>query len=458
LLPDPQILLLNCNFNHPQQPIRLDMSVNISYSLSDRNLDRSQANSQRQLAITVSAGTQASDVRLNLCLVLDRSGSMGGQPLETVKKAAIELIEQMSPEDRISVIAFDHKAKVVVENQPLDNPRAIADKINALRASGGTCIDDAIKLALKEINKSKENAVSQAFVLTDGENEHGSNQRCLEFAHLATEYNITLHTLGFGDHWNQDVLEGIADAGSGTLAYIETPAEAVTEFTRLLHRVQAVGLTNAHLVMELSPNVRLAELKPVAQVAPDTIELTVEPDSSSFQPNDLQRLRIRIGDLMTDLERVILVNLYVNHSQPDNLIPGSSSDSIKLMNVWIEYDSPAMAQEMLTSESIAIEAGLIDNFQPQPEPKVQNSILALAKYRQTQIAEAKLNEGDREGASTMLQSAAKTALQMGDQKAATVLQAGATRLQSGTELSESERKQTRIVSKTVLQPPTSNSD
>jgi Ca-activated chloride channel family protein len=53
----------------------------------------------------------------------------------------------------------------------------------------------------------------------------------------------------------------------------------------------------------------------------------------------------------------------------------------------------------------------------------------------------------------MLQSAAKTALQMGDRGAATVLQDNATRLQAGEELSESDRKKTRIVSKTILQEP-----
>ncbi|GAB1541019.1 hypothetical protein NUACC21_36880 [Scytonema sp. NUACC21] len=81
----------------------------------------------------------------------------------------------------------------------------------------------------------------------------------------------------------------------------------------------------------------------------------------------------------------------------------------------------------------------------------QQHILALAKYRQTQLAEARLQQGDRAGAATMLQTAAKTALQMGDTSAATVLQTSATRLQAGEDLSESDRKKTRIVSKTVLQ-------
>lgn len=50
----------------------------------------------------------------------------------------------------------------------------------------------------------------------------------------------------------------------------------------------------------------------------------------------------------------------------------------------------------------------------------------------------------------MLQSAANTAIQMGDTHAATVLQENATVLQTGNELSKSDQKKTRIASKTQL--------
>lgn len=97
-----------------------------------------------------------------------------------------------------------------------------------------------------------------------------------------------------------------------------------------------------------------------------------------------------------------------------------------------------------------VEGNFVSSYQPKMDGFVQQQILTLAKYRQTQIAETKLQQGDRAGAATMLQTAAKTALQMGDKNAATVLQTSATRLQSGEELSESDKKKTRIVSKTVL--------
>ena len=290
-------------------------------------------------------------------------------------------------------------------------------------------------MGIEELGKAKKEAISQAFLLTDGENEHGDNDRCLKLASLAASYNLTLNTLGFGDYWNQDILEKIADAGGGSLSYIQKPQQAVEQFGRLFNRIQAVGLTNAYLQLSLMPKVRLAELKPIAQVAPDTIELPLQQD-------EYGRYTLRLGDLMKDVERVVLANMYIGQ-----LPEGRQT----VASVQICYDDPTINQSGLMSDNIPVEVNMMRHYQPDIDPQVQQYILALAKYRQTQLAEAKLQQGDRAGAATMLQTAAKTALQMGDKSAATVLQTSATRLQSGEELSEAERKKTRIVSKTILQ-------
>ena len=412
------------------------MKVGLQPALNDTHIDATQSSNQRQLSISISAiaGDREGNVPLNLCLILDHSGSMRGRPLETVKKAAQRLVERLSPGDRISVVAFDHKAKVIVPNQVIDNPAKVTAQIGMLRADGGTAIDEGLKLAIEELAKGKKDTVSQAFVLTDGENEHGDNKRCIKLAELATEYKMTLNTLGFGEHWNQNILEQIADVGGGTLAYIEQPEQALNEFGRLFTRMQSVGLTNAYLQLSLMPKVRLAELKPIAQVAPDTIELPVQQQGDLFV--------VRLGDLMKDVSRVILANLYIGQ-----LAEGHQ----KIASVQVVYDDPAMGEEGLISDIVPVEANFVRSYQPSPNAQVQQHTLALAKYRQTQLAEAKLQQGDRTGAATMLQTAAKTALQMGDKGAATVLQTSATRLQSGEELSEADKKKTRIVSKTMLQ-------
>ncbi|MBS0015364.1 MAG: VWA domain-containing protein [Arthrospira sp. SH-MAG29] len=411
------------------------MKVSLQPSLNDPNLDPNQESNQRQLSISVSAVPDPFEgqVPMNLCLILDHSGSMNGQPLETVKQAAKELIDRLNVGDRVSVVAFDHRAKVLVPNQDIADPDGIKKKIDGLRCSGGTAIDEGLKLGIEELGKGKQDRISQGFLLTDGENEHGDNKRCLKLAKLATEYKLTINSLGFGDDWNQDILEKIADAGGGALGYIEYPEQAIAEFGRLFTRMQSVGLTNAYLLFSFFPNVRLAQLKPIAQVYPDTIELPIQPEG--------EQLAVRLGDLMKDTERIILANLYVN-----NLSIGKQA----IAQIQVRYDDPALGIERLYSPPVLVEANVLGDYLPNSDPKVQQHILALAKYRQTQIAETKLQQGDRAGAATMLQTAAKTALQMGDNSAATVLQGSATRLQSGEELSDSERKKTRIASKTTL--------
>ncbi|MEA5553035.1 VWA domain-containing protein [Anabaena cylindrica UHCC 0172] len=417
------------------------MKVNLQPTLNDANLDANQSSSQRQLAVSISAIGETLDrsAPLNLCLILDHSGSMNGRSLETVKKAASLLVDRLSSDDRLSIVVFDHRAKVLVPNQVITDRHQIKQQINRLTADGGTAIDEGLRLGIEELAKGKKETISQAFLLTDGENEHGDNDRCLKFAQLAASYNLTLNALGFGDNWNQDILEKIADAGLGNLSHIEQPDQAMDKFSRLFTRMQTVGLTNAYLLFSLMPNVRLAELKPIAQVAPDTIELPVQPDADG-------RFLVRLGDLMKDVERVILANIYLGQ-----LPEGKQA----IANVQVRYDDPAQNQTGLFSLNMPVYANVERIYQPSANPEVQQSILALAKYRQTQLAEAKLQQGDRAGAATMLQTAAKTALQMGDASGATVLQTNATRLQAGEELSESDRKKTRIVSKTVLQdaPP-----
>ena len=412
------------------------MRVSLEAVLSDTQLDAAQASSQRQLSLSLSAlaNPNGRTAPLNLCLILDHSGSMNGRPLETVKQAARRIVDSLSPGDRLSVVVFDHKAKVLIPNQIVETPDKIKQEIDRLQANGGTAIDEGMRLGIEELAKGKKDTISQAFLLTDGENEHGDNDRCLKLAGLAANYSITLSTLGFGDRWNQDILEKIADAGGGSLSYIQKPEDAVNEFSRLFTRIQSVGLTNAHLILSLADQVRLAELKPIAQVVPETIELPVTSEGGQSI--------IRLGDLMLEAPKIVLANLYIGQL-PEGIQP--------IAQVQVRYDDPATGQTGLLSERIPIEATVSRLYQPALSPEVQQQVFALAKYRQTQIAESKLQQGDRAGAATMLQSAAKTALQMGDLNAATVLQDNATRLQAGEELSDADRKKTRIVSKTVLQ-------
>ena len=51
---------------------------------------------------------------LNISIVIDRSGSMSGHPLEEAKKSAIMMVQNMTNKDRISIVTYDDFADVIV--------------------------------------------------------------------------------------------------------------------------------------------------------------------------------------------------------------------------------------------------------------------------------------------------------------------------------------------------------
>ncbi len=423
------------------------MKVSLNCLLNDANVDATQTSSQRQLSIAISAIPDeiGGNLPLNLCLILDRSGSMAGEPLRTVKQAVERLLDQLRPDDRISIVAFNSTAEVIVPNQYVEEPERIKSQIRNLEAKGTTTINKGLQQGIAELTRGVSGTVSQAFLLTDGHGDSSlriwkwefgtdDNKLCLDLAQKAANAQITINTLGFGNSWNQNLLEKIADVSGGALSHIERPEQVIEQFSRLFRRIQSVGLTNAYLLLSLIPAVRLAELKPIAQVAPDVIELPIQQEGD--------RLIFRLGDLMKDISRIVLANLYIQQ------LPAGKCAIAQLQ---IRYDDPAINQQNLLSPVQTVEVDVVTAYKPTINQQVQQSTLALAKYRQTQLAEAKLEQGDRAGAATMLQTAAKTALQMGDQNAATVLQNSATRLLSGQDLSDADLKKTRIVSKTKLE-------
>src|SRR6266699_7295930 len=54
-----------------------------------------------------SESVQPKRAPLTLALVLDRSGSMQGEKLQTAKRATLVVLDQLTPRDTVSLIVFD---------------------------------------------------------------------------------------------------------------------------------------------------------------------------------------------------------------------------------------------------------------------------------------------------------------------------------------------------------------
>ena len=61
--------------------------------------------------------SRQSSLPLNICLVLDRSGSMHGSKIENLRDATSLVIDMLQPQDYISVIFFNSRTEVAFPSQ-----------------------------------------------------------------------------------------------------------------------------------------------------------------------------------------------------------------------------------------------------------------------------------------------------------------------------------------------------
>jgi|GEM_PF-4862496 len=112
-------------------------------------------------------------LRKQFVFVIDKSGSMDGTRIETVKNAVIETIERfLGNDDYFSVIAYNDDAEIVIEKDTKSSLtfQASKDKINAITAGGSTAIEKGLAAIGRQL-KLEQNCQASIILLTDGQNE-----------------------------------------------------------------------------------------------------------------------------------------------------------------------------------------------------------------------------------------------------------------------------------------------
>ncbi len=150
---------------------------------------------------------------VSIALVLDVSGSMGGQPLIDLKSAANNFVDLMAPLDRIAIISFSDSP--VLDMDFTSNQASLHAAIDSLEDGGGTYLFDAICFAVVEA--VPEIGVKAIIAMTDG-NSSGDLTDAIECAQNA---NIPVYTIGLGDAV-ESVLDSIANATDGEYYYAPT--------------------------------------------------------------------------------------------------------------------------------------------------------------------------------------------------------------------------------------------
>jgi Mg-chelatase subunit ChlD len=183
---------------------------------------------ERILPVRMDSDKRNDEPDVAMALVIDRSGSMTGLPLEMAKQAAKATADTLGPDDLLEVIAFDSQPTRIVQMTAAKHGARIQADIARIQAGGGTEIFPALDAAYQALSAARAKR-KHIVLLTDGQ---APTTGIRDLVQAMASEEITATTVGLGTGVDEDLLRMIADVGGGRFYRATDPQSLPRIFTR----------------------------------------------------------------------------------------------------------------------------------------------------------------------------------------------------------------------------------
>jgi len=233
---------------------------------------------------------------INVSFVLDRSGSMAGEKLAYTKKAVAFALEHLDSRDDVSIVTFDDQVDVLIPAQKAVHKDQLIQVLHSIRSGGCTNLSGGLFKGVSLVKEKfeKEN-INRVLLLTDGLANAGITDpaKLLEKVKEIYSRNISISTFGVGDHFQEDLLVDMAEAGGGNFYYISSP--------------------------DTLPEIFNEELQGLLNVTGQNLELAILPSEQvkvtgilGYEPKWGPETKINLPDIYSGDTKTILIELTVS--------------------------------------------------------------------------------------------------------------------------------------------------
>ncbi|MEH2009305.1 vWA domain-containing protein [Nostoc sp.] len=303
--------------------------------------------------------------KLNLSLVIDRSGSMAGAPLHHALKAAESVVDQLEPDDILSVVVYDDEVDSVVPPQTVTNKAALKNSIRKVRAGGITNLSGGWLKGCEHVKTRLDpQKINRVLLLTDGHANMGIQDPKILTATSGqkAEEGIITTTLGFAQGFNEDLLIGMARAATGNFYFIQSIDEATEVFSIELDSLRAVVGQNLKVTLELADGVSLVDTLSLAKVS----------------QNEAGQAVLTLGELYEGEDKLLGLSLVI-----------SSAQIGELPVMKLHYSADVVQDDLIQSVSgtvdIVTKVGTVEEaaFASTSQIILELSRLTIAKAKET---------------------------------------------------------------------------
>ena len=318
-----------------ENPNSLEKKLNISILQSQKLFNKNTA-----FVISLSSQDKferESDV--DLICVIDISGSMKGKKLTQLKYSLKAIISFMTPKDRLCIILFNDKADIYLDLAFMTDEakKLYLEKIEKIKVRGGTNILSGLTKALEILKeeKKKENnnepmeqmRVKSVMLLSDGyDNDYDTDEITDEVKKITKGQHLsfTLHTFGYGDDYDSNLMSKLAIIRDGSFFAIENIDKIQDYF------VNALGGCMSIIYSEVKIKVKMLnkDIKIQKVFGKDKLfEFELKNDSFSF--NNLQIIagkeytytfELELPDILAINENIFEVEILADNLEKFNEI------------------------------------------------------------------------------------------------------------------------------------------
>lgn len=271
------------------------------------------------------------------CVVLDRSGSMEGTPLQQAKAAASLAVRNLRAEDLFALVVFDSEAQTLVPLQPPAQRAHLLRTIDRIASGASTNLTGGWMLGRDELCKAPVNAVRRLLLLSDGLLNCGIVEPTLVrqiVAEALEKHQIRTSCLGFGDGYNEELLAELPRVTNGTFHDAVKPESLPAIFAAELDGLQRITVQNLRLRIR-----RLDFCEAFVQLGEYPVVLL--PD---------QRPELALGDLVSEEERIACFALEVLPLPVVDGRPVASLEGEELLELEILFDE--VTAEKIVSRTV----------------------------------------------------------------------------------------------------------
>jgi Ca-activated chloride channel family protein len=369
-------------------------------------------------------------VPLNFCLVLDRSGSMQGAKLASMKAATRRVIETLTPQDIVSIVIFDDTVQTLVPATPASDKAALLGAVDQIVESGGTAMSLGMQAGQAELQKhAGPDRLGHMLLLTDGQT-WGDEDVCRTIAQGLGQAGVRVTALGLGAEWNEKLLDDLADATGGSSDYIADPGQIGAFFQRALKSAQGTAAAEARLLLRL---VKEATPRAVHRATPTIANL-------GYQPIGNSEVAVKLGDLVYGQVNSVVVEL---------MLPPRAAGSFRVAQAELHFTPVGGAPDVVKQDILL--AFSADPAAPAHDPRVMNLVEKVTAFKLQTRALSEAEAGNVAGATQKLRAAATRLLDLGELELAEKTREQAEQLEQGAALSAESQKELKYATRRLTQ-------